>query len=337
MMNIPPKRSTMRQVAKAAGVSAMTVSKVLGNKPGVSEEARKRVREAAALLNYTPNLLAKSFRTDRTDTVGVLLSSSLDAVFAPLFGGIGTAATELGFGTLLAGAADDPQSGRKAARMLAAHRVDGMILASPLPLPGELRSYLDNLGLPYVLVGQDSDDPEATTVSADEYGGAYSAAAHLADAGCRRFLLLALESELRAALPRLQGWRDALRDHGRAPAADDVDHVPATIQGGCDAIRARLRKGFLWDAVLCGDDLVALGAMDALLEEGLDIPDEVRIVGHGDIPLAGHFRVPLTTVRRPLEEMGARAMRLLAQRIGDHAAAPRQVVMKGELVVRISG
>ncbi len=326
----------MRQVAQMAGVSAMTVSKALGNKPGVSAETRKRIAAAARKLNYMPNLLAKSFRTDRTNTIGVIMSSGFENVFTMLFQGIEAAAAEIGFSTLLATTADDLEKEREIIEMLASKRVDGLVLTSALHFSEKLRLRLEQLGIPYVLTVRSYPDPSVTTICNNNYAGAREMMEYLIASGSRRFLLLPMEQARCSTAERLRGWGESLAAHGLSVPPERVAFVDPDIDGGYEAMKKRIRKRRDWDTVVCGNDTIAIGAMEALLEAGVDIPGQVRISGYDGIPLSPYVRVPLTTVEQPLYQMGRAGMRLLAHKMRDPGQAAQQVVMNSKLVVRRS-
>lgn len=335
-MDTPPKRSTMRQIAKLAGVSAMTVSKALAGKSGVSENNRLRILDIANQLGYTPNMLAKSFRTDRTNTIGVIMSSTMETVFTILFQGIEAAAKELGYSLLVSTTADTPECEREIVSLLAGRRVDGVITTSPMPFCAEQKAFLDKLGIPYVLTVRSYSDPAVTTVLNNNYTGARTLVDHLVDTGGKRFLLLAMDNERSSSRDRVRGWLDSLKSHAIAVPDDRLIHVDPSIAGGYSTMNAILRKAPRFDTVVCGNDLIAIGAMESLIEHGIDIPGKVRLAGYDGIPLSGYLRVPLTTVEQPLFDIGHTGLCLLAKKIEDPSVPAQQVLINSKLVLRAS-
>lgn len=335
-MNEPTKRATMRQVAKMAGVSAMSVSKALGGKSGVSEETRKRVLAAAEQLHYTPNMLATSFRTDRTNTVGVIMSSAFEEVFTMLFRGLESTASELGLSTLVATSGEELNKKETILRLLVGKRVDGLILTSPHLFSEQERRVLDGMRVPYVLAVRSCRDTAVTTVVNNNHMGGYTMVDYLASTGSKRFLFFALTQQRCSARERLRGWNEALRERGLSARPENVAHAEPSIEGGYALMQKYLARRRDWDTVVCGSDLIALGAMQALIEAHIDIPGKVRIGGYDGIPLSAYFRIPLTTIQQPLYEIGQTSIRLLAAKIRDASAPPQQVVINGKLVIRDS-
>lgn len=332
----PAKKITMRDIADMAGVSAMTVSTALSGKPGVSSEMRRRIREIADALNYTPNILATSFRNDRSNTIGVILSSTFDTVFTLLFKGIETVAKQEGLGILVATTEDDLDLEMEAIKMLAAKRVDGIILTSALSFNPKQKKLLDKLGVPYVLTVRSYHDQSVTTVLNNNHAGAYSMVDYLANTGSRKFLFLAMEKRRCSSLDRMRGWEDAMTAHGLSMSPKYIDYVAPVIESGYKAMRDRIRKGGNWDTVVCGNDTIAIGAMKALFEAGIDIPTQVRVGGYDGLPLTEHLRVPLTTIQQPLYEIGQTAMYLLKNKIEDPGVPGQQISINSKLVIRCS-
>lgn len=332
----PDRKMTMKDIAGLAGVSAMTVSAALSGKPGVSEKTRKRIREIAAALNYTPNPLARSFREDRTNTVGVILSSSFETVFAMIFKGIEEVAKQEGLGVLVATAEDDLEHEINAIRMIAGKRVDGIILTSTLQFDAGQKSLVDQFGIPYVLTVRSCKDKSVTTVLNDNYHGAYTMVDHLARTGSKRILFIALEKRRSSSAERIRGWKDALAAHGMEMSPKLLDYAPPWIESGYLMMRERIRRGVDWDTVVCGCDTIAIGVMKACREAGIDIPGQLRITGYDGIPLVDYLQVPLTTMQQPLHEVGATAMRLLQKKISDAASPAQQIYIKSTLVIRCS-
>ncbi len=330
------KRATMRQVAKLVGVSAMTVSKALGNKTGVSEETRKRVLAAAEQLRYTPNMLAKCFRTDQTNTIGVIMSSNFEEVFTILFRGIESEAAAHGLSTLVATSGEDFGKKEEIIQLLVGKRVDGIVLTSPHIFTERERLLLENAGIPYVLAIRSSQDTSISTVVNNNYMGGFAMVDYLAGTGSRRFLFLALTQQRCSSRERLLGWSEGLAAHNLEIKPQNISYVEPTVDCGYEQMRRHLARGRKWDTVVCGSDQIAVGAMEALLEAGIEIPGQIRISGYDGIPLSAYLRIPLTTIQQPLYEIGQTSMRLLAAKIADPATSPQQVVINGKLVVRKS-
>ena len=335
-MNTSDKRVTIRQVARLAGVSAMTVSKALNGKPGIAAETRERVLAAAKELRYTPNLLAKSFRTARTNTIGVIMSSSFETVFTMLLDGIEEAAAEAGYSILLATTRDDLDAEMAIIESMVRKRVDGLILTSSMVFSEKQRLLLERLGVPYILTVRSYADPTVTTVHNDNYQGSFGLVDYLAKTGSRRFLFLSMLENRCSTTERIRGWTDALKANGLRFAPGSLVYLDHVEAAGYEATAARFAKGLPYDAIVCATDLIALGAINALRDKRIEIPRQVRVAGFNGIPLCPYFRVPLTTVEQPLYEIGKTGMRLLAEKISNPAAPPQKVVLENRLVIRQS-
>lgn len=330
------KRATMREVAKLAGVSPMTVSNALSNKPGVAAETRRLVLEAAKKLHYTPNMLAKSFRTDRTNTIGVITSSNFEEVFSRLFHGIESSAAEAGYSCILANTQHNIKKEREVIELLVGKRVDGLIITSPLFFGNREMRLLEGMGIPYVTTMRTHKNPNVSTVQNNNHKGGFEMVDYLIRTGSKRFLFIALDDRFSSSAERVQGWREALEAHNLSVDKMPLVHCEPIIEMGAEIMRQHLSKKRSWDTVVCGCDTIAVGAMDALIRAGVAIPEQVRITGYDDIPMAGYLRVPLTTVHQPLQSIGQASVRILAEMIKDRSAGAQQVTINGKLIIRDS-
>lgn len=349
-MTRPPSRSgpaTLEQVAALAGVSRSTVSRVVTGHPRVSDDAKRAVEAAVAELGYVPNRAARSLATRRTGTIALVVAEPETRVFdEPFFAGIvrGVSAavgrTDLQLALLMSGADPevDPDGAHGRARVetyLAGGHVDGVLLLSLHggdPLPGRLA----RAGLPLVVGGRpDADDLEVSWVDADNRGGARRAAEHLLARGRRRIGVLAGPLDMVAGRDRLAGFRAAMTAAGRPVPAELEAVGDFTRDGGERAMARLLAQEPDVDGVVVASDLAALGALQVLAAAGRSVPGDVAVVGFDDSLVAVTAQPPLTTVRQPVEAMGARMVELLcAQLEGDRA--PRHEVLPTELVVRDS-
>jgi DNA-binding LacI/PurR family transcriptional regulator len=335
----PGAAATIEDVARLAGVSRATASRVVNNSPKVSPEARVAVQGAISKLGYVPNRAARSLMTRRSDSIGVVIMEPAGSLFVDPF-----------FGNLLVGISDVlavrdiqlvllmAQTAREEARVeryLEAGHVDGAILVGPHgndPMPERL----DLDGVPIVLSGRQLGDGTVSHVDSDNRGGARTAVTHLLDGGRRSIATIHGTLDMSSGLDRLEGYRDALREAGLArdsglEAAGNYHPVTAA-----DAMRELLVRRPGLDAVFAASDTMAAAAIRVLQESGRRIPEDVAVVGFDDSPVALTTRPVLSTVRQPIEAMGREMARLLLHRIEEPGAAPSQVVFATELVVRAS-
>jgi DNA-binding LacI/PurR family transcriptional regulator len=317
--------------------------------PRVSVEARRRVREAVDTLGYTPNALARGLATRSTHTIGVLVNFLADPFWAEVVRGIEDAAQEAGYAVLIAGSYEDARREEKAMDLFRQKRVDGVVVGASSGGSRALPS-LAVEGMPVVFINDEHIEPEDTDgghrdqaphadgrgyhVAGDDCHGARLAIEHLLGLGHQRISYIGAAGRA-SALRRLQGFRQAMREAG-CPADEAVimstgDRANDGELGAFRLLTARPRP----TALFCYDDMTALGALRAARALDLHAPRDFSVVGFDDIPIAAYLEPSLTTVRQPMHEMGARAMRIVIELLrGDEA--PDRVIMPGELVVRAS-
>jgi DNA-binding LacI/PurR family transcriptional regulator len=329
------RRSSLKDVATRAGVSVMTVSKVVNNHPGVAPETRAKVERAIRDLQYRPNLAARNLRRGRSGNIALAVPDIAIPYFAELSRKIMQSASGHGLSVLI-----DQTSGRRANEQLAisdarAQLVDGVILFPSGLRPDDLAERRG--GVPVVLLGGRADR-SADHVVIDNVGAGQAATAHLVSLGRRRIATIGPAKEYPGGRPhsRLEGYRLALREAGIEPDPD-LEGVAAAYHraDGATAMEQLITAHPDLDAVFCFTDLLAVGAIKALHRLGRRVPDDVAVVGFDDIE-EGRFHTPgLTSVAPDKEQIAAGAVELLVQRIGAaEATSPRAVQAAHRLVVR---
>ncbi|MEW2381068.1 LacI family DNA-binding transcriptional regulator [Micromonospora sp. NPDC047707] len=330
-------RHRLKDVAERAGVSVKTVSNVVNGYVHVRPDTRARVEEAIAELNYRPNLSARNLRKGRTGVIALAVPELDIPYFAELARHVVTAAAELGWTVLI----DQTGGGREQERVAAAgigdHMIDGLIF-SPLALTADDLAGLD--GIPMVLLGERVDHGPADQVGIDNAAAARAMTAHLIGLGRRRVAAIGSRRtpEGASARLRLAGYTAALADAGIAYDESLVAPAPAWHRAeGAAAMRSLLTSGVRPDAVFCFNDTLALGALRALHEAGLRVPEDVAVAGFDDIE-DGRFSVPtLTTIAPDKERIARLAVDLLANRlVGDRTAPPRDLPAPWTLLPRES-
>ncbi|WP_438432792.1 LacI family DNA-binding transcriptional regulator [Gorillibacterium sp. sgz500922] len=316
---------TIKDVARAAKVSIATVSRVLNNLSGYSEETRRRVYDAIEQLDYQPNAIARGLINKRTRTLGVLVPSVSSAFSAAILRGIEDTAHAQGYSVVVCNTHSEDRRTLEYLQVLAEKQADGLILASD-PLKDEIHAMTRRMRIPLVLVSSLSPTPEVPHVRVDDYRAAYDAVSYLIEKGHRRILMLSGSVEDRiAGLPRIEGYRDALQEHGLPFRSEDVVRGDFLFRSGYDAMEAVLaeRRPPEFTAVFAASDEMALAVMAAAGKQGLRIPDDLSVMGYDDTQLATMVYPPLTTVRQPLYEFGCRACDKLLRMIqtGDAEAS----------------
>ena len=304
--------STIRDVARRAGVSISTVSRVLNDTSPVAEDKRALVFEAAEALGYAPNPAALSLHGKRTGGVGVLLPFVSGEFFSELLNGLDGAAQELGLFLTVSTSHRRADEFQKTVRALD-KRVDGLIVMAP-ELDADGAAPLVKPGRPVVFVNTDAQGLPADVLNFDNYGGARALTEHLLDVGHRRIAYIRGPATVWDARERARGYRDAMAEAGVSTdgLVFDGDYTRETghaVAQSC--LNARPRP----TAILAANDYCALGAVSALHAAGVAVPGEVVVCGFDGLPSTRYTVPPLTTARVPIREIGDRAVRRLVTRL----------------------
>jgi LacI family transcriptional regulator len=335
------QRVTSKDVAELAGVSRTTVSFVLNEVQDVhiSQETRRRVLKAARQLNYYPDAAARSLASRQAGAIGLILCQSPEHIVADpflpgLILGLGEAIRKNGF-HLLIQAVGDVTRPDAYVDLVHTRRIDGVIISGPRSNDQQLSRLLRE-GFPVVLHGR-LNGAKAYCVDVDNVKGALLATQHLIGLGHRRIALINnAPLQYTASADRHQGYRVALEEAGLPYDESLVRYARFTAESGYQAMDQLLNNGTVPEAVFVASDLVAMGAMLALKRRGLNVPQDIALVGFDDVPLSGYFDPPLTTVRLPAYELGWQTGDLLARLIQGKPPTEKAVLLETELVVRES-
>lgn len=341
------KPATLSDIAATVGVAPMTVSRVINRNGYVSQETREKVLQVAKEMNYRRNGLARSLKRQRTETVGLVLGDISNPFSTELAHAIREALFAKGFSLFICISEHSAKEDIVAFESLTNHSVDGIIVATRSNSGGDdyLREIVDS-NMPVVVVGRDFYHESVDSVAADNKRGGYEATQHLIDLGHTRIGFIGAGISGKLSLKRLQGYLTALEDHnievderlvtGRK---EEVSEVPgySTEKMGYEGMKRLLSLPNRPTAIFARNDFTAIGAMSAIKEAGLRIPQDIAIVGFDDIPLAIHTSPPLTTVRQPMRLQGQLAAEMLLQRINNDDELLRQErVLNCELIIRES-
>ena len=332
------KRPTIRDVAREAGVSYATVSRVLNGREWVSPEAVRAVREAIARTGYTANPHARSLATGKSGSIAFLLTEPQhllfeDPNFSVLLRGVAQALADREL-TLILMIASTPEERNRTVAYLSGGHVDGVLLVSPHS-GDPLLSHLVRAEVPIVACGRVLGyEQSISSVMADDRSGARSAVDHLASAGCRRIATITGPQDMVGGVDRLQGYRDALLAHGLP--ADPALIVPGDWgrASGAAGMRRLLDQAPDLDGVFAASDAMAAGALPVLRDAGRQVPGDVRVVGFDDSGLAATLDPPLSTVRHPLDRISEEMVRLLTDVIAGRT--PLSITVPTSLVLRDS-
>ncbi|GAA2351217.1 LacI family DNA-binding transcriptional regulator [Saccharopolyspora halophila] len=320
---------TSRDVARLAGVSQMTVSRVLQDSDRVAAQTREKVLEAMREAGYRPHAAARTMRTRRTSTIGVVVADITNPFYPQLLEAVSTALKSAGQRMVLWNGPD----GAGALESLDEGTVDGLIFTTVTEASAQLAEAVER-GEPIALLHRGLDELDCDQVTTDNTGGGRAVADYLIAAGHRRIGFLAGPELPSTARHREHGFRDRLVELGQA--LDEFLVVPGGFAH--DMARAAMRGLLALDdpptAVFCANDLTALGAVDGAVSAGKRVPDDVWVVGYDDIALTAWDSYDITTVRQPIAEMARAAVDLLLERVEDRGLAARKRCFASELVVR---
>jgi DNA-binding LacI/PurR family transcriptional regulator len=339
---------TIQQVAKAAGVSPSTVSNFLnGRHQRMRAETRDRIRHAIDSMQYRPNSIARQLKTGQVPMIGVLVPTVINPFFGELAVAVEQAAEQRGYRVLLCNTLRDPGRERRFAEELASLGVRGMITASALNNPEEVRalarrrSFIVALDVQRDDIGMDRLD----IVTMDNCAASAMAVAHLAGLGHRLIAHVTGPGEAVSRIRRLSGFRDAMESHGLDPSAVIVGQAPRPDMIFADADLVGLGRAAVENilalrprptAVLALNDMTAVGIITGLQEQGLRVPDDISVVGVDDISFAGLMSPALTTIRQPVDQMAEAAVaRLMARIANDHGPGTEEI-FQPELIIRAS-
>ena len=329
-IDAPPTAVTVLDVAREAGVSPSTVSRILNGTARVTSDKRSAVEEAIRKLDFRPNLFARSLKTGTTMTVGILTQDVESPFYGRAMKGIEAGLAGTGYAPIMVSGHWNAAEEAERVRLLMARRIDGLVI---------LTGHLDDQQIgefarhqPIVVTGRQLDAPQVRAFTLDQEAGGHLATCHLLSLGHRRIAHIAGPSDHTDATDRRAGYERALREAGIAPAPELVVHGDFLENGGLLAMNRLLDSGQTFTAVFAANDQTAFGARMALYRRGVRVPEDMSIVGVDDLSASAYATPPMTTVRQPLYEIGLAAAHALLTMLGH--PMPAVEVPPLELVVR---
>jgi LacI family transcriptional regulator len=326
--------ATIKQVAQSANVSTATVSRVLNKNPRVKSELRKRVERAIVELDYSPSRVARMMRVHKSQVIGLIISDIVNPFFTALVRAVEDVAHENGFTLLLGNSDENSAKEQMYFEVLAEERVAGIII---VPSCSDDCSYLRHCHVPLVAVDRKIEGMDIDTVVLDNVLGAYLATNHLLELGHRRIGLIGAPAYVSVGLERRQGYEKALLKHGLAIDESLIRLGDFKERGGYQATRELLLLDQRPTALFAANNLMTLGALRALQEAHVAVPQDMSVVGFDDFHWGSLMQPSLTSVRQPTYQIGQVAAQLLMRRLQDGPApAPELVVLSPELMIRNS-
>jgi LacI family transcriptional regulator len=328
----------LKDIARELGVSLITVSKALRGAPDIGEKTRERVLKRVAELNYRPNMLARGLASGKSNIVGLVVPDLLHPFFAEFAKSLNGVLRKHNYGLILASSEEDPEIEQQEIRTVLARGVDALLIAS---CQTALRGFygVEDQRTPFILIDRNFPQLRASFVGTDDYRAGLLATEHLLAGGRRRIAHIA-GPELSPGIDRLRGYRAALAQRQRkVPRGYLIANSRVEEAGeaaGYAGMRELLRRKPRPDAVFCYNDLTAIGAMQAVAEAGLSIPDDVAFVGCGNIRYSDFLRIPLSSIDQSTGQLGECAATLALELMRDRGRAPQHIILEPRLVVRSS-
>ncbi|NLX69819.1 MAG: LacI family transcriptional regulator [Clostridiales bacterium] len=327
--------ATIKDVAKRAGVSTSTVSRALSGKVPVDKETREKVMEAVRALNYQPNILAKGLKEGRTNTIGLIIPNICNPVFPAVARGVEDVARENGYTVVLCNTDEDMAMEINYVEKLQNRWVDGLIFATARE-ESEHIIKLKQQDFPVVLVARHMGQ-SVDAVVVDNYKSSVEAVNYLIETGHKKICIIVGDRNLILYRERLEGYKYALESAGLPVVSEMILDVSGRDDNGYNAVKDLLKRGVVPDAIFATSDPRAIGAIRAVKDCGLKVPDDISVVGFDDLDISSYIDPPLTTVSQPLYEMGAQAARRLIGIInGEKNEKSKLMLMSTKLVIRKS-
>lgn len=324
--------STIKDVASLAGVAISTASYALNNNPRISDETRDKVLAAARQLNYQPNGIARDLKSNKTNTIGLILSDLSGPFYSELIKGIQSVTIANGYDLIAVSSIGGENS--TAVKFLKEKRTDGIIVLAH-NISNKLISSAAREDMPVVLLDRPLKSEYVLNIQVDNEGGAYKAVKHLISLGYDEIIYLGGPNNSYDNLKRFEGYKRALKDNGISFSGRWLYQGGFTKEGGYNAAKLMLLQNDLPDAVFAGNDEMAIGAIEAFKQAGVKIGKDIAIVGFDDIQLAEYVTPSLTTVKQPMREMGSLAAQQIFQALNGNFLT-EHILLETELIIRES-
>lgn len=325
---------SIKEISRLSGVSVATVSRVINQNGRFSKETEERVKRIIAENHYTPDVIARGLRTNKVQTIGMILPDITNEFYAQITRNLQIRLFEMGYSAMICNTNEVPEVASKHIAMLRSHKVAGLIYLSGADAAEEAAC-----GIPAVYIERMPPGTDSTSVciESDYRGGGALAAGELISKGCTKIAVLAFAEENPSQTNCLSGYKDVLRDRFPEKGNPRFFTAPrADIRSGYQTVRRMLEDGIDFDGLLCTGDYLAIGAVKALGERGVAIPSEVKVAGFDDVFAAEICTVPLTTVRRPINRLAMLGANSLVYIIEGGAVQKKTYTLPVDLVIRES-
>jgi len=320
---------SIKDVAKIAEVSTATVSRVLANNSRVKDETRQRVLDAVEQLKYRPNLIARSLRVQKSAKIGLVVSDIRNPFFTAIGRAVEDSAYEQGYSVLMCNTDENPEKEEMYLNLLHDENVAGIIFSPTQQFSAGLKSYRSSI--PFVIIDRSVESKDMDMVLLDNVAAAYELTTHLIENGYRIFAGLFGDAST-TGKERSRGFHKALKDNQLNPIA--AHFIAPRIRQGYETTTALLKQKQKPDAIFTSNSLLTAGALQAIRDSKLNVPNDVALVGFDETTWGALVDPPITLIAQPTEEIGRTATELLFQRIEEPTRSPKTVILKGTLIVR---
>ncbi|NBI27841.1 LacI family DNA-binding transcriptional regulator [Chengkuizengella marina] len=326
-------KPTIYDIAREAGVSIATVSKVINNTGRIGDKTKQKVMKVMKDLDYHPSIVASALTGKKTHTIGLLIPDIANPFFAEIARSVEDMGNELGFSVMMCSTDNNIDKESKYISLLEQKRVDGIILATGTQNTTILQNLLKKK-VPIALIARDMPSLPVDTVLVDDYMGGYEATSHLIKLGHQKISIIAEDLTVMSSKERIRGYCQALEDHGLAFDERLLHVSDFTIEGGRKVAAKILSENNSATAIFACNDLLAMGAIQAAREKGIQIPEDLSIIGFDNTILASICDPPLTTIAQPIQDMGKKVVELLVKEIKEEKTTKQRVVLMPKLEIR---
>jgi LacI family transcriptional regulator len=331
---------TMKDIARGLGLSTVTISKVLRNNPDISEKTRERVLQRVKELNYQPNLMARGLVTGRSYLLGLIVPDLLHPFFAEIAKALSAALDKKGYSLIISSSEEDSKLEEKQISQLLGRKLDALVIATSSTATAPFARLVEN-GVPFVFIDRRPPEISGNFVGIDDEAVGTLATEHLIGIGCRRIAHIRGPENSSPAIGRLKGYQAALARHGlKGPEKYIIYETKVDVeshQRGAEATRQLLKLHPRPDGIFCFNDPLAMGAIDTVLDAGLRVPDDIAIIGCGNLHYDRSLRVPLSSVDQRTAELGERTAKLAMHLIeAKTSPKPKAIILEPRLIERSS-
>ncbi|HEY5585979.1 MAG TPA: LacI family DNA-binding transcriptional regulator [Ruminiclostridium sp.] len=329
--------SVMKDVAKLAGVSTGTVSKYLNNQHTLKDKTKIRVEDAIKALQYKPNLLARSMRTGKTNTLAVIVPDITNPFFVEVYNSVKLSASQNGYVCILYTTDDNPDTLNHYLTGIHMQNVDGFVLCF-IDNNKVIEEFIDELhsNTPMVFLSWDINNTKHSSVVIDVFEGIYISTRHLIEQGHKNIAYIGGPENDIISKEKFNGYTKAMESVGYEINQQLIFHNSYTLQSGYQAARKLTMLPVIPDALVAENDILAIGSIKYFLQRKINIPDDIAVIGFDNIPLSAMYEPALSTIALPITQMGSEAMKVLMSSIEKPSLKSKQIILKTNLIIRSS-